>query len=36
MKKEINYLMQELAILKAIVSNLLPHQEEEWLDCSLP
>jgi hypothetical protein len=32
MKKKINYLMQELAVLKAIVSTLLPHQEEEWLD----
>ena len=32
MKKQIAYLQRELATLKAILTNLLQNQEEEWLD----
>lgn len=32
MKKQINYLTKEVATLKALLTSILQHQEEEWLD----
>ena len=32
MKKEIEYLKREIALMKVLILDLMPHKEEDWLD----